>query len=137
MNQEDSYTIQQVGREIGLPPSTLRYYEQIGLLDPVERAANGHRRYSQADLGRLNMIKRLRLTGMPIEQMCAFVALYKGGNRTARRRREILEAHREVVQSRVDELLEMLEFIDYKIGIYQEEEAACEREQDYEVSAVG
>ncbi len=137
MNQERTYTIQQVSQKTSLPGSTLRYYEEIGLLEPIERAANGHRRYSEADLRRVTLIKRLRLTGMSVEKMRDFVALYRGGASTARQRREILQAHRQQVQAHVDELLEMLGFIDYKIGLYQEEEAACEREQQYEVSAVG
>jgi len=136
-NQEHLYTIQDVSRQTGLPNSTLRYYEEIGLLEPVERAANGHRRYSQADLGRLILIKNLRRTGMSIEAMCDFVALYRGGRATARQRRELLQAHRRRVQAHVDEMLEMIGFIDYKIGLYEEEEVEHERKSDYEVSSVG
>ena len=40
-------TVQQMAAATGLSGDTLRYYEKIGLIDPVERAANGHRRYSQ------------------------------------------------------------------------------------------
>jgi MerR family transcriptional regulator, aldehyde-responsive regulator len=137
MNPNSSYTIQEISAETDLPSSTLRYYEEIGLLDPIPRAANGHRRYSQSDLHRVILIKRLRLTGMSIERMIEFVALYRGGTSTARQRREILQAHRETVQARVDELLEMMGFIDYKIGLYQDEEAEYEREQKYEVPIVG
>jgi DNA-binding transcriptional MerR regulator len=130
MNPDTSYTIQQISAETDLPGSTLRYYEEIGLLDPIPRAANGHRRYRQTDLHRVILIKRLRLTGMSIERMIEFVALYRGGNSTARQRREM-------VQARVDELLEMMGFIDYKIGLYEDEEAEYEREQEYEIPFVG
>jgi len=137
MNQDTTYTIQEVSEATDLPSSTLRYYEEMGLLEPIERAANGHRRYTAFDLRRVNLIKKLRLTGMSIDTMRDFVALYRGGSSTARERREILEAHRLTVQARVDELLETIGFIDYKIGLYQNEEKAHEREQDYEVSVVG
>lgn len=137
MNPNSSYTIQEISTETDLPSSTLRYYEEIGLLDPIPRAANGHRRYSKSDLHRVILIKRLRLTGMSIERMIEFVALYRGGTSTARQRREILQAHRQTVQARVDELLEMMGFIDYKIGLYQDEEVEYEREQKYEVPVVG
>lgn len=135
MNSELTYTIHEVSQATDLPNSTLRYYEEMGLLEPVERAANGHRRYTEYDIRRIDMIKRLRLTGMSIERMRDFMALYRGGISTARARREVLEAHRQSVQARVDELLEMLSFIDYKIGLYQDEEALYECE--HEVSAVG
>jgi len=137
MNQNHTYTIQAVSQETHLPTSTLRYYEDMGLLEPIERAANGHRRYTDSDLRRVKLIKRLRRTGMSIETMRDFLALYRGGTSTARQRREILTAHRETVQARVDELVDMIAFIDYKIGLYQEEEIEHERERTYEVSAVG
>jgi len=117
------YTIQEVSVLTDLPHSTLRYYEEIGLLEPVERASNGHRRYGEADLRRIDLIKKLRLTGMTIEAMCDFVALYRDGSVTAGQRQDILTAHRQVVQTKVDELLETLDFIDFKIRLYAEEEA--------------
>ena len=137
MKTTRTYTIQQVSHRTELPISTLRYYEEMELLEPIQRAANGHRRYCETDIRRIEMVKRLRLTGMSIEAMREFMALYRGGIRTATARRETLEAHREVVQARVDELLEMLRFIDYKIGLYEDEEIQHEREQNHEVSAVG
>jgi DNA-binding transcriptional MerR regulator len=48
MNTE--LTIQQVAEITQLSGHTLRYYERIGLLSPVNRAANGHRRYSNLDI---------------------------------------------------------------------------------------
>lgn len=129
--QHNTYTIQEISQKTDLSTSTLRYYEEMGLLDVVGRAANGHRRYSDADIGRVEFIKKLRLTGMSIESMRDFLALYRGGPKTARQRREILEAHRLTVQARLDELVEMLGFIDYKIGLYKDEESR------HEVSVVG
>jgi DNA-binding transcriptional MerR regulator len=43
-------SIQQAAEISGLTPYTLRYCEEIGLLPPILRAANGHRRYQQTDL---------------------------------------------------------------------------------------
>ena len=74
---------------------------------------------------------------MTIESMRDFLTQYRGGASTATRRREILESHRQVVQARLDELVEMLGFIDYKIGMYRDEETRHEREQFHEVSVVG
>ncbi len=137
MNTQLTYTIQEISEKTGLPTSTLRYYEEMGLLEPVGRAANGHRRYDGTDLGRVEFIKKLRLTGMSLDSMRDFLNLYRGGASTASQRREILEAHRQTVQARLDELVEMLGFIDYKIGLYRDEESHYEREQRHEVSVVG
>lgn len=122
MTQENTYTIQQVAEETGLTSYTLRYYEDIGLLDPIARAANGHRRYSQTDLNRIMMLVKLRKTNMSLDDMKYFINLYREGSVTATERREMLEAHRQVISEQIEELCEIREFIDYKIGLYTEEE---------------
>lgn len=132
MTQENTYTIQQVAIEIGLTAYTLRYYEDIGLVDPVRRNKNGHRRYIGTDISRIMMLKKLRKTGMSLDDMKYFIDLYRQGHDTAGERRELLESHRETVQAQIDELCEFLKFIDYKIGLYKEEEAT-----HYEVSTTG
>jgi DNA-binding transcriptional MerR regulator len=45
-----SWTISQVAEKSGLSAHTLRWYERIGLLDPVERGPDGRRRFSDADV---------------------------------------------------------------------------------------
>ncbi|MCU0463105.1 MAG: MerR family transcriptional regulator [Anaerolineae bacterium] len=135
MNTPPTYTIQQASRQTGLPASTLRYYEDEGLLDSVGRAANGHRRYSEDDLRRVVFIQRLKLIGMSIGEIRGFLALYRAGSSTARQRCAILQAHKAAVQAQVDSLVEMMTFIDMKIGLYQQEEEA--QHHEYEISAVG
>ena len=135
MTQAKTYTIQQIAEQTGLTRYTLRYYEDIGLLDSVTRASNGHRRYSEADLNRILMLMRLRKTNMSLEDMKHFIALYRAGSATATERREMLEAHRRVVTEQIEELREIRRFIDYKIGLYTEEEQTYH--EQYEVSPVG
>ena len=100
MMEPTVFTIQEVSDLTDLPNSTLRYYEEIGLLEPVTRASNGHRRYSEADLQRIELVKKLRLTGMALETMQAFVALYRDGSATAGQRRA--KARAELLASRMD-----------------------------------
>jgi DNA-binding transcriptional MerR regulator len=138
MTEQQTYTIQQVSQKTGLTVYTLRYYEDIGLLDPVPRATNGHRSFTQADINRIEFLKKLRLTGMSIEAMKHFVDLYREGHQSARARRELLEAHRQQVVAQIEELNEVLGFIDYKISLYAQEELRNERDDHHhEVSAVG
>ena len=135
MTQAKTYTIQQIAEQTGLTRYTLRYYEDIGLLDSVARASNGHRRYSEADLNRILMLMRLRKTNMSLEDMKHFITLYRAGTATATERREMLEAHRRAVTEQIEELREIRRFIDYKIGLYTEEEQTYH--EQYEVSPVG
>jgi len=135
MTQETTYTIQQISDMTGLSKYTLRYYEDIELLDPVARASNGHRCYAEADYRRIMMLVKLRKTHMSIDDMKYFVNLYRQGHQTASERRELLTAHRKVVEAQVDELCQILEFIDFKIGLYKEEEEVyCEQ---HEISPTG
>ncbi|MEO1166864.1 MAG: MerR family transcriptional regulator, partial [Chloroflexota bacterium] len=76
---KQTYQSQEIADITGLPISTLRYYERIGLLDPVERAENGHRLYSDRDILRVEFLKRVRATGMSIKEMQHYVSLYREG----------------------------------------------------------
>ncbi len=108
-------TIQQVAEKTGVSSHTLRYYERIGLILDVPRASNGHRRYTAADLEWIAFLKQLKTTGMPLAQMQQFAALRRQGLKTARQRREMLEAHRQVVLQQMQMLNDCLAVIDYKI----------------------
>jgi DNA-binding transcriptional MerR regulator len=90
---ETELTIQQVAQQTGLSLDTLRYYERIGLLDPVGRAPSGHRRFTQRDLAWIDLLLRLRDTGMPRAQMVRFAELRRQGPATLTERRLLLEQH--------------------------------------------
>ena len=62
-------TIAEVAERTGLTRHTLRYYERDGLMLGIDRAGSGHRRYSERDLGWLELITKLRATGMPLGLM--------------------------------------------------------------------
>jgi DNA-binding transcriptional MerR regulator len=98
----------------GLSIATLHYYERAGLLLPVARAPNGHRRYSQQDVEWTHFIKRLRATGMSISTMREFAKLRQQGKGTVAKRATILEAHEKAVRARIRELERHLEAIHSK-----------------------
>ncbi|MGJ3237961.1 MAG: MerR family transcriptional regulator [Anaerolineae bacterium] len=125
-----TYTTKTISEMTDVSIPTLRYYEQIGLLDPVERLANGHRRYSVADLRRIDFLKRLRATNMSISEMQYYVDLYRTGDDTLSERREILEAHRKTIKAQIDTLWETIALLDTKIERYLEQERTQELEQE-------
>lgn len=61
-------TISEVARQVGLRPSAIRYYEQIGILLPAQRRG-GQRRYDATVLYRLAVIQRARLTGFTLDEI--------------------------------------------------------------------
>jgi DNA-binding transcriptional MerR regulator len=115
-------TIAEAAQRSGLSAHTLRYYERIGLIHPVDRGTNGHRRYGRDDLEWLELLIKLRTTGMPIRQMVEYAELVRQGPRTAARRRAMLERHRVAITERMAELEETAAVLDRKIEMYHEME---------------
>lgn len=90
---ESQLSIDEVAKRTGLTAHTLRYYERIGLIAPVGRAAGGQRRYAASDLAWIEFLLRLRTTHMPIGKMQTFAELRGAGDSTVPDRRQMLEAH--------------------------------------------
>ena len=61
-------TISEVAAQIGLRPSAIRYYEQIGILPPAQRVSR-QRRYDVTMLHRLTVIQRARQTGFTLDEI--------------------------------------------------------------------
>lgn len=112
-------SIEAVAARTGLSAHTLRYYERIGLIPPVARAAGGQRRYSAADLAWIEFLLRLRATRMPIGRMLDFARLRGAGNVTAGERRQMLEAHLEAVVAEIEAMQEASVVLRDKIAFYR------------------
>ncbi len=70
---EARYTISQLARAGGVPPSTVRYYERIGLLYPNERTAANYRLYDEEALERLRFIRAAQATGFALEDIISLL----------------------------------------------------------------
>src|SRR5215472_4466976 len=101
METETELSIQQVAELTGLSIDTLRYYERIGLIEPVSRASSGHRRYRQKDLDWIGLLINLRETGMPLAEMLHFAELRRLGDATASERLQLLEQHQHALEQRM------------------------------------
>ena len=113
-------TIGEVAERTGLTRHTLRYYERDGLMLGVDRGGSGHRRYSELDLGWIELITKLRATGMPIREVRRYAELMRQGDDTDAERLALLEDHREAVLLRLEETARNLDLIDWKINFYRE-----------------
>ncbi|NMG05835.1 MerR family transcriptional regulator [Brasilonema sp. UFV-L1] len=124
------FTIQQVAQATGLSIHALRYYEKVGLLAPIQRAANGHRRYSAEDVAWLEFLVRLRETGMSIQRVLAFADLVRQRPNEVGERRVLLEEHRNQVKKHLEELTHHLQVIELKIEHYKQLEATGESDHN-------
>ncbi|MCE7949415.1 MAG: MerR family transcriptional regulator [Chloroflexi bacterium CFX4] len=119
-DQAQLLTIQQVAEATGLSVHTLRYYERIGLIHPIHRAQNTHRRYSNDDVGWIDFLNKLRATGMSIQQMQRYAELQRQGDETLPERVEMLRVLQQEAEQRICALQEHLSLIRYKIAIYSD-----------------
>ena len=120
------YTIQEVSEKTGLSAHTLRFYEKEGLLPGVERSPSGIRRYSDADLELLGGICCLKNTGMSLREIARFMQLTQQGDSTLRERYALLEAHRDEVLARMEEMQSHLDKVTRKLDFYREKLRAYE-----------
>jgi DNA-binding transcriptional MerR regulator len=127
----DQLTIAEVAERTGLSRHTLRYYERDGLMLGVDRAGSGHRRYSEYDLGWIELITKLRATGMPIREVRRYAELVRADDGNEGERLVLLRAHRERVRARLVAMAGYLDAIDFKIGYYADAIEACESPDSY------
>jgi DNA-binding transcriptional MerR regulator len=115
----DAVTIGEASRISGLPIETLRYYDREGLFGELPRDSGGRRRFTPDALGLLDVLLRLRRTGMPVEQVREFAEHVRAGDHLRAGRLALLRAHRARVAEDLAQLEADLEVIDWKIAAYQ------------------
>lgn len=114
-------TIQQVARRTGLARSTLRYYEQIGLIPPVDRDPDsGHRRFGPQTVETLEALSCLRGAGVPIDEMRRYLALLAPGDLAAAAEEAALfAAHADRVEAEIARLAVRLDYLRAKTDLWQ------------------
>ena len=120
--------ISEVSEQSGLSVDTLRYYEKIGLLPPVNRTDSGIRNFGELDLRRVNFIKCMRAAGLPIEVLIEYYALVQQGDETIEARKQILQKQRAQLVTKMAEMQETLDLLNHKIQVY--ENAVLKKEED-------
>ncbi|MDI6105533.1 MerR family transcriptional regulator [Actinoplanes sp. NEAU-A12] len=111
-------SIAEVAERTGLSKDTLRWYESEGLIPSVRRDASGYRAYDDAVVRMIELVIRLRRTGMPVRDAKAFVAMARQGAATHGRRLALLREHRQRVLAHLAEVEGDLHAIDSKIDHY-------------------
>ena len=96
--------IGELARQAGLAASALRYYEEVGLLEPSSRTESGYRLYGEEALGRLGFIRRAQSLGLSVSEIRELLA-NRTDNETDRARLRHVVAHKlAATQTRLNEL---------------------------------
>ena len=118
-----SYTISEAAEKIGIPPSTIRYYDKEGLLPNIKRK-NGIRIFEDIDLRLMGLLTCLKNTGMPIKRIRDYVDLIQQGDASLQERYDIIKAQRQFVLDQIEQLQYYLEELDFKDWYYNKALAA-------------
>ena len=114
-----TYTIKEVSSLTGLPSSTLRYYESIGIVEPIRRGSSSkHRVYSEEDLSVLDAIACLSATGMSIGNMRAYMQNRNRGAEGADEQVELLTAQRRYLVAEAKLLKVRQQYVELKIDYW-------------------
>lgn len=104
-NESSEYvTIGEAASRSGMPPKTIRFYEQIGLIKPAQRFANQYRAYSTEDVHTLKFVHRARNLGFSLKDIQALLSLYRDRRRASRDVKRMALQHIAEVDRRIAEL---------------------------------
>jgi len=113
-----TYRISELAARTGMPPSTLRFYEQAGLL-PAARTSSNYRIYGEAAVARLEFISGAKLLGLPLEEIRDLLAAWEQGVCDSVRQRL-----RPMVADRIAEtnrrIAELSAFVDQLAAVHEE-----------------
>ena len=98
--------ISEVGKRSGLPPKTIRFYDDIGLIQP-KRDTNGYRIFSESDLHRLAFLRRARALGFSVQECRQLLALYHDETRTSADVKALAREHLARIDQQLEELGQM------------------------------
>ncbi|MEJ6389475.1 Cu(I)-responsive transcriptional regulator [Gymnodinialimonas ulvae] len=98
--------IGEVAKASGVPPKTIRYYEEIGLIRP-RRGENGYRDFRDSDLHKLAFLGRARALGFPIANCRTLLALYEDEARSSAEVKQVAQQHLAEIDRKITDLSEM------------------------------
>lgn len=97
-------TIGELSRQAGVKIPTIRYYEQIGLIDPPERSAGNQRRYGKEGLRRLSFIRHSRALGFSLDETREFLRLSQHPDQECADAHDIAARHLARIQEKIAKL---------------------------------
>ena len=112
------YTIGDAAAKLGMPASTIRFYEKNGLIPNQQRSSDGRRLFDEDDLEWMRFVERLKVSGMPIKEIREYIRLYMEGDSTIEERRRIVYERRAAIDKQLEELQLARDFIEYKCWFY-------------------
>jgi DNA-binding transcriptional MerR regulator len=116
---EATLTIKQMAELSGMSEYTLRYYEKIGLIEPIPRdGSSGHRRYSAETVRRVERLSCLRACGFSLDEMRLCLQQRKRGDAAAAEQKALFLAHAEEVAEEIRQLQIRQRYLSGKVAYW-------------------
>jgi DNA-binding transcriptional MerR regulator len=116
---EATLTIKQMAAQSGMSEYTLRYYEKIGLIQPIPRdGSSGHRRYSADTVQRVEALSCLRASGLSLDDMRQYLRLRERGDEAAAEQKALFVAHAEEVAEEIRQLTIRQRYLSGKVAYW-------------------
>ena len=113
------YTIKEAAQIMGIPATTLRYYDRQGLLPFVERKQSGYRVFSDSDIMLLRVIDCLKRSGMELKDIRQFTEWLREGDASLEKRYQMFIERKEAVEQQMAEMQKTLDMINHKCWYYK------------------
>lgn len=113
-----SFSIGEFSELVGIPSSTLRFYEKEGLITP-DRNKNNLRTYSEEDANWLKFLLHLKGAGLSVEELKQYT-IWRAGDSTISERLNMLKEKKIILEQEIENLQKNLDTVVRKIGIYEE-----------------
>ncbi len=114
-----TYTVGKMAKIMGVAPSTLRYYDNEGLLPFVGRTEGGKRVFTDSDYEGLKVIDCLKRAGLSIKEIRHFIQLVEEGDASIKDRLALFEERKQVVEQQLCEMQETLHLLEFKCWYYK------------------
>lgn len=98
--------ISELAEQVGVPTSTVRYYERIGLLEGPARTASGYRNYDDDAAHRLVFLTRARRMGLSCDEITSILGISDGANceQVRQRVRQLIDEKQAEIKQQIGEL---------------------------------
>ena len=126
-----TYTIREIGQIFDVPSSTLRYYEELGILPEVKRDEHKQRVYTDEHIDRLQAITCFKRTGLPMSKIHDFFEYAENLRDNIDKVVDMMEDHEKYIVDQMEKMQQDLDHIRQKVRFYNGIKKAIEKDEPW------
>lgn len=126
-----TYNIREIGQIFDVPSSTLRYYEELGILPEVKRDEHKQRVYTDEHIDRLQAITCFKRTGLPMSKIHDFFEYAESLRDNIDKVVDMMENHEKYIVDQMEKMQQDLDHIRQKVRFYNGIKKAIEKDEPW------